>query len=292
MDTTKQNAERQRGRVRFFECGRLLFFHNLLFFVDCFLVGACFPSVERGPVGRDAKSEPFCPFPAVCRLLVPACRRAGKDSQPIALRKNVRFFPCGLSFPGVPAVYSFNARRLPRVTGTACRRPLRPESGRKIRSSRNSVGQNGLRRFLTRAARGIPERMAVAAGFPISVESALRPGAFAFGASVQIQSAYPRERSQAPPPRAAPSGRRCARNARRIGGQLPLLYVSASFRLGWPRRSETFRNGCHWLLGREGFERRRVRRPARRIPITACGVWAGNPSGASLRTGFPCGRAV
>ena len=35
----KQNAERQRGRVRFFECGRLLFFHNLLFFVDCFLVG-------------------------------------------------------------------------------------------------------------------------------------------------------------------------------------------------------------------------------------------------------------
>ena len=99
----KQNAERQRGRVRFFECGRLLFVHNLLFFVDCFLVGACFPSVERGPVGRDAKSEPFCPFPAVCRLLVPACRRAGKDSQPIALRKNVRFFPCGLPFPGCKA---------------------------------------------------------------------------------------------------------------------------------------------------------------------------------------------
>ena len=95
----KQNAERQRGRVRFFECGRLLFFHNLLFFVDCFLVGACFPSVERGPVGRDAKSEPFCPFPAVCRLLVPACRRAGKDSQPIALRKNVRFFPVPTSVP-------------------------------------------------------------------------------------------------------------------------------------------------------------------------------------------------
>ena len=43
----KQNAERQRGRVRFFECGRLLFFHNLLFFVDCFLVGACFPSLKE-----------------------------------------------------------------------------------------------------------------------------------------------------------------------------------------------------------------------------------------------------
>ena len=121
----KQNAERQRGRVRFFECGRLLFFHNLLFFVDCFLVGACFPSVERGPVGRDAKSEPFCPFPAVCRLLVPACRRAGKDSQPIALRKNVRFFPCGLPFPGCEACVLIERRAASVSNGAmACRRPL------------------------------------------------------------------------------------------------------------------------------------------------------------------------
>lgn len=105
--------------------------------VDCFfsitfyfsliasLCGFCSPFVERDPVGRDAKSEPFCSFPTVRRLPVPACRRAGKDFQPIALRKNVRFFPCGLPFPGCEACVLIERRAASVSNGaTACRRPL------------------------------------------------------------------------------------------------------------------------------------------------------------------------
>lgn len=121
----KQNAERQRGRVRFFECGRLLFFHNLLFFVDCFLVGACFPSVERGPVGRDAKSEPFCPFPAVCGC---SCRLAavqGKIPSRLPCGKMSVFSRADFRSPGCEACVLIERRAASVSNGaTACRRPL------------------------------------------------------------------------------------------------------------------------------------------------------------------------